>query len=191
MDKQRHYKSKSGIILEINQGDITGESVDAIVNAANSLLRHGGGVARAIAEAGGEIIERESQKWIEDSGPVTFQSPAYTSGGKLSSKYVIHAVGPVWGEGGEEMKLASAIRGSLDRAEELGVKSIAFPAISTGIFGFPIDRAAKIFMDVLINYVSNQKAKNLKLIKIILFNDRTLSEFTTAFDLTFGQKAGE
>ena len=191
MNTQRHFSSRFGISIEIGQGDITAEPVDAIVNAANSLLMHGGGVARAIAKAGGEIIDRESQKWIEEKGPVTHQSPAFTSAGKLPCKYVIHAVGPVWGEGEEEEKLASAIRGSLDLAEELGVKSIAFPAISTGIFGFPVDLAAKIFLDELHNYVSHQKASRLKLIKIVLFDDRSLSQFTSAFDLTFGEKAGE
>ncbi len=191
MNTQRQFSSRFGISIEIGQGDITAEPVDAIVNAANSLLMHGGGVARAIAKAGGEIIDRESQKWIEEKGPVTHQSPAFTSAGKLPCKYVIHAVGPVWGEGGEEGKLASAIRGSLDLAEELGVKSVAFPAISTGIFGFPVDLAAKFFMDELHNYVSHQKASRLKLIKIVLFDDRSLSQFTSTFDLAFGQKAGE
>ena len=191
MNTQRQFSSRFGISIEIGQGDITAEPVDAIVNAANSLLMHGGGVARAIAEAGGEIIDRESQKWIEDKGPVIHQSPAFTSAGKLPCKYVIHAVGPVWGEGEEEEKLASAIRGSLDLAEELGVKSIAFPAISTGIFGFPVDLAAKIFLDELHNYMSHQKASRLEFIKIVLFDDRSLSQFTSTFDLAFGQKAGE
>ncbi len=81
MNTQRQFSSRFGISIEIGQGDITAEPVDAIVNAANSLLMHGGGVARAIAEAGGEIIDRESQKWIEEKGPVTHQSPAFTSAG--------------------------------------------------------------------------------------------------------------
>jgi O-acetyl-ADP-ribose deacetylase (regulator of RNase III) len=191
MNTQRQFSCRFGITLEISEGDITAEPVDAIVNAANSLLMHGGGVARSIVQAGGDVIDRESHKWIQDKGPVTHQSPAYTSAGKLPCKYVIHAVGPVWGEGREVEKLASAIRGSLILAEELGVESIAFPAISTGIFGFPVDIAARIFMDEFLNYVSRQKNSHLKLIKLILYDDRTLSQFITAFDLAIDRKAGK
>ncbi len=122
--------------LEIAQGDLTQEMVDAIVNAANRNLAHHGGVAAAIVQKGGWSIQQESDAWIKQHGPVTNAEPAYTHSGKLPSRYVIHAVGPVWGEGDEDARLASAIRGSLQRAEELGCP-LAFPAISTGIFGFP------------------------------------------------------
>ncbi|MBM3138042.1 MAG: macro domain-containing protein, partial [Chloroflexi bacterium] len=157
MDIKRNYDSPFNSRLEVGQGDITSEKVDAIVNAANSRLNHGGGVARAIAERGGSVITDESRKWVETNGPVTHDSPAYTRGGDLPCKFVIHAVGPVWGEGDEEKKLTSTIWSCLELAESLGVKTIAFPAISTGIFGFPVQNAAKLFMTVFKDFLSTKR----------------------------------
>jgi O-acetyl-ADP-ribose deacetylase (regulator of RNase III) len=185
MEIKREFESQTGGRLEIGQGDITREAVDAIVNAANSHLSHGGGVALAIAMRGGEAINKESRQWVNEHGPVTFSAPAYTSGGNMPCRFVIHAVGPVWGEGDEDHKLASAIQGSLKLAEELGVNTIAFPAISTGIFGFPVDRAAGIFMEEFKNYLSNKDA--IKTIKMILFDRSTLDDFMSAFDKIFGK----
>src|ERR1700712_2595823 len=98
-----------GQIFQIVQGDITEESVDAIVNAANERLEHGGGVAWAISRAGGPKIQIESAEWVQQHGPVSHAEPAYTSGGKLPFRYIIHAVGPLWGEGDEDAKLAAAV----------------------------------------------------------------------------------
>jgi O-acetyl-ADP-ribose deacetylase (regulator of RNase III) len=146
------HQFSSGQNLEICQGDITREETDAIVNAANSHLMHGGGVAAAIARRGGEMIDHESREWVRLNGPVIHSKPAVTSGGNLKCKFVIHAVGPVWGEGDEDNKLKGAITGCLNTAETLKVNSIAFPAISTGIFGFPKDRASEIFMRSVRDY---------------------------------------
>ena len=166
----------TGQSLQIVQGDITTEDVDAIVNAANEHLRHGGGVAWAIARRGGGLIQQESDKWIKQHGLVTHAHPAWTSGGALPARYVIHAVGPVWGDGDEDNKLASAIRGSLRVADELRLSSIAMPAISTGIFGFPKDRAANIFFDAIEGYFSNGKS-GLKIVRLTLFDEVTTSIF--------------
>lgn len=182
---KRSYISEKGSTLEVVQGDITRITVDAIVNAANSQLSHGGGVALAIAKAGGEVINQESRAWVKKHGPVQFDAPAYTSAGNLPCQYIIHAVGPIWGEGDEDTKLAAAIRGSLKRAEELNIKSIAFPAISTGIFGFPIDRAASIFMNEFKRYLSAPDEKAVKHIKVVLFDEKTLASFVKAFDAVF------
>lgn len=133
----------SGQTLQFVQGDITAESTDAIVNAANKHLQHGAGVAGAILRRGGQVIQRESDAWIQAHGNVSHAAPAWTSGGNLACRIVIHAVGPVWGDGDEEKKLANAIIGSLRLADELGLHSIAFPAISTGIFGFPKERGGR------------------------------------------------
>jgi len=134
----------SGQIFQLVQGDITAETTDAIVNAANRALRHGAGVAGAILRRGGEVIQQESDAWVREHGPVSHAEPAWTSGGALPCRYVIHAVGPVWGDaqkpgagGDEDAKLAAAVTGSLSVAESLGLKSISLPAISTGVFGFP------------------------------------------------------
>ena len=142
----------TGQTIQIVQGDITTEHVDVIVNAANENLQHGGGVAWAISNKGGAAIQSESDDWIRQRGPVTHSHPAWTSGGLLPAKFVIHAVGPVWGDGDEDKKLSDAVTGSLRVADELKCSSIAMPAISTGIFGFPKDRAAKIILSTIENY---------------------------------------
>lgn len=163
--------------LEIAQGDLTQEQVDAIVNAANNRLSHGGGVALAIAKAGGPVIQQESDAWVRAHGLVTHDEPAYTSGGEMRCKVVIHAVGPVWGEGLEDSKLAQAIEGSLRRAESLRLESIAFPAISTGIYDFPKERAAKIFMKTLKAYFIENPHSPLKLVRLTLRDADTLEHF--------------
>lgn len=163
--------------LQIVQGDLTLEAVDAIVNAANRELQHGGGVAWAIARQGGEAIQRESDSWVRQHGPVSHAEPAFTSGGKLPCKYVLHAVGPVWGEGDEDAKLAAAITGSLRRADELQLESLALPAISTGIFGFPKDRAAKIILAEIEKYFAEAKKSGLKLVRVTLFDQPTIDAF--------------
>lgn len=174
---QLGYTYPSGQQLEIVQGDITGEAVDAIVNAANSHLQHGAGVAGAIVRRGGYQIQQESLEWVRRNGPVGHDEPAFTGAGKLPCRYVIHAVGPVWGEGDEDVKLSSAIRGSLQVAERLGLASIAFPAISTGIFGFPKERAAHIFFETLQDYFSTNPSSGLKLVRLTLYDRPTLTTF--------------
>ena len=158
--------------FQIVKGDITTEKVDAIVNAANSQLAHGGGVAWTISRRGGEIIQRESRNWIEKNGEVSHAQPAYTSAGELPCKHVIHAVGPVWGDGDEDAKLTDAITGSLRVASELGLASISLPAISTGIFGFPKERAANIIFTAIEQYFAKNTDISLKQVRLILYGER-------------------
>lgn len=172
----------SGQRLEIARGDITLEQVDAIVNAANAHLQHGGGVAWAIARRGGKAIQRESDEWVRKHGPVTHEKPAYTDGGLMPCKYVIHAVGPVWGDGDEERKLAAAARGSLECAAALGLESIALPAISTGIFGFPKERAAGILFTEIERYFSQHADSTLKLVRLTLFDAPTVDAFLKVWE---------
>ena len=167
----------TGQTLQIVQGDITTEEVDAVVNAANEHLQHGGGVAWAIVRSGGDLIQKESDKWIQQHGPVSHAHPAWTSGGALPAKYIIHAVGPVWGDGDEDAKLANAITGSLQVADELKIASIAMPAISTGIFGFPKDRAAKIIFSAIENYFVETKDSSIQTVRLVLFDDLTIQVF--------------
>lgn len=167
----------SGQKIEIAQGDLTKEPLDAIVNAANSLLAHGGGVAGAIVRAGGEVIQEESDDWVGMYGPVSHAEPAYTGAGKLPCRYVIHAVGPIWGEGEEDRKLAEAVQGSLQRAVALGLSSIAFPAISTGIFGFPKERAARVILETLADFLSTHPDALLILVRLVLWDDETAEVF--------------
>jgi len=167
----------TGQSLQIVQGDITLDEVDAIVNAANEQLQHGGGVAWAIVRRGGDVIQDESDKWIKQHGLVSHAHPAWTSGGALPAKYIIHAVGPVWGDGDEDKKLADAVTGSLRVADELKCLSIAMPAISTGIFGFPKERAATIIFSAIEKYFVDAQISSLKNIRIVLFDDATIQPF--------------
>jgi O-acetyl-ADP-ribose deacetylase len=167
----------SGQTIQIAQGDITTEEVHAIVNAANERLQHGGGVAWAISKKGGPTIQKESDDWIRKHGRVSHAHPAWTSGGLLPAKYVIHAVGPVWGDGDEDNKLESAVTGSLHAADELKCSSIGLPAISTGIFGFPKERAAKIIFSTIEKFFVDNPTTALKTIKLVLFEQSTVDVF--------------
>lgn len=175
----------SGQTLQLAQGDLTEERLDAIVNAANSYLQHGGGVAGAIIRHGGPRIQEESNAWVREHGPVRHDQPAYTHGGLLHCRYVIHAVGPAWGEGDEDAKLAAAVSGSLRVAEQLGLTSIALPAISTGIFGFPKERAAGIIFIAIQGYCSQNPSSNLKLVRLTLFDQPTIQAFLTAWQAAY------
>ncbi|MBE0682595.1 MAG: macro domain-containing protein [Anaerolineales bacterium] len=174
----------TGQTLQIVQGDITVDKVDAIVNAANEHLQHGGGVAWAISKRGGPTVQEESDEWIRKHGPVTHSHPAWTLGGLLPAKYIIHAVGPVWGDthdagtrGDEDKKLSDAVTGSLRVADELKCSSISMPAISTGIFGFPKDRAAKIIFSAIKTYFSEAKDSTIQTVRLVLFDDATVKVF--------------
>ena len=173
----------SGQTFQIVQGDITLENVDAIVNAANAHLEHGGGVAWAISRAGGPKIQIESAEWVQRYGPVSHAEPAYTSAGKLPCRYVIHAVGPVWGDGDEDAKLKAAIRGAFWRAEMLNLTSIALPALSTGIYNFPKERAAKIIIGGIEAYFAETPASTIKLVRLVLFDQHTVNAFFAEWDI--------
>jgi O-acetyl-ADP-ribose deacetylase len=128
--------------LELVEGDITDLEVDAIVNAANEQLQLGTGVAGAIRRKGGASIQEECNR----IGGTPVGTAVMTGAGSLKAKQVIHAVGPMMGQGDEDKKLAAAVRAALALADRRGMKSIAMPAISTGNFGFPIERAARIML---------------------------------------------
>ncbi len=168
--------------LQLVQGDLTEEQVDAIVNAANAPLQHGGGVAGAIARRGGPQVQAESDAWVREHGPVLHTHPAYTSAGRLPCRYVIHAVGPVWGEGQEDKKLHDAVYGSLELADQLSLASISFPAISTGIFGFPKERAARIMLEAILGYFSRQPASGVHQVRIVLIDQATLAAFSSIWE---------
>lgn len=175
----------TGQSLQIVQGDITIETVDVIVNAANEHLQHGGGVAWAISKKGGPTIQKESDTWVRHHGPVPHSAPAWTSSGLLPSKYVVHAVGPIWGDGDEDKKLADAVTGSLRVADELKCSSIAMPAISTGIFGFPKDRAAGIIFSTIENFFKSNSS-TLKIVKLVLFDKSTVDAFLEQWNMGHG-----
>ncbi|SPF43058.1 Appr-1-p processing domain protein [Syntrophobacter sp. SbD1] len=160
-------KTICGKKLMLVQGDLTELAVDAIVNAANAQLQLGGGVAGAIRIKGGPGIQEECNR----IGPIRVGEAVVTGGGNLKASYVIHAVGPVYGEGGEDEKLRNATINSLERASEKGMKSIAFPAISTGIFGFPKDRCAQIMLKTVSEFLANRETSLEKVILCLLSRD--------------------
>ncbi|MEM0457326.1 MAG: macro domain-containing protein [Nitrososphaerota archaeon] len=158
--------------IELVKGDITDLDTDAIVNAANSSLKMGGGVAGAILRKGGYEIQKECDK----IGCCPVGGAVITGAGKLKAKYVIHAVGPRYGEGDEDRKLKDATLNSLRLAERYGLKSIAFPAISTGIFGFPKDRCARIMVPTVAEFLEKE-AKSLKKVVFCLYDEETYRIF--------------
>lgn len=164
-------KKVKNTIIRLERGDITEMSVDAIVNAANKKLQHGGGVARAIVRKGGYIIQEESNK----IGEIEVGEAIITTAGKLRAKHVIHAVGPQMGEGYEDDKLKNATLNSLRLADEYDLRSIAFPAISTGAFGYPKDKCAKIMIKTAIDY--SKMHTEIKTIIFTLIDERTYSTF--------------
>ena len=162
--------------IELTKGDITALDVDAIVNAANEHLQLGSGVAGAIRRKGGPAIQRECDR----IGHCPVGGAVVTGGGDLPARWVIHAVGPVWqgGGAGEEALLASAVRSALERAEEVGAKSVALPAIATGVFGFPLERAAVIAAGEARRFGAS--ARGVERIVFCLFDDRALAAFEDA-----------
>jgi O-acetyl-ADP-ribose deacetylase (regulator of RNase III) len=168
--------------LEIAQGDITALAVDVIVNAANKFLAHGGGVALAIVRKGGLKIQAESTALIAKHGPLATGEAVITGGGKLPAKFVIHTVGPIWGEQSEEESdrlLRKAVRNCLALADEKNLKSIAFPAISTGIYGFPIDRAAPLMLNEAADYLAGPT--KLERVVFCLYDEKSYRVFETRF----------
>jgi len=158
-------------LLELTQGDITDQTTDAIVNAANAALQMGGGVAGAIRRKGGPKIQEECNR----IGGTHVGGAVITTGGNLAAKYVIHAVGPRHGEEHEDAKLKDATLNSLILADQNHLKNIAFPAISTGIFGFPKDRCATIMLSTTIAYLEGPT----KLEKVVycLYDQKTFEIF--------------
>jgi len=154
--------------LSVILGDITKQKVDVIVNAANSSLMGGGGVDGAIHRAGGPEILAACKQIVMEKGRCPTGQAVITTAGRLPARYVIHTVGPVWhsGDSEEERLLASCYQHSLELADANGCKSIAFPNISTGIYGFPKDLAAKIAVAAVRNYSSTE---NLKKVIFICF----------------------
>ena len=158
-------------IIKLLEGDITDLAVDAIVNAANKNLQLGAGVAGAIRSKGGSKIQKECDK----IGGTFVGGAVITTAGKLNARYVIHAVGPMMGEGNEESKLSNAVKNSLLLAEEHKLQSIAFPAISTGIYGYPVVKCAQIMLEIVVDYLKGQT--NINEIVICLWGTENFENF--------------
>lgn len=166
--------------LELVQGDITRQEVDAVVNAANSRLAGGGGVDGAIHRAAGPELKRETEEHYPDGCPPG--NAVATGAGNLPARFVFHAVGPVWrgGQSGEPEQLASAVRTCLDLAVQHDCRSVAFPAISTGVYGYPKDQAAGTSLQTVRDFLLEQEKPAL--VRFVLFDEGTYGAFARVLE---------
>lgn len=176
MDENLINKTRVSLL----QGDITRQSTDAIVNAANSGLMGGGGVDGAIHRAGGPAILEECKQIVSRQGRLPTGEAVITTGGNLKARHVIHTVGPVWhgGQSGEPELLASAYRQSLRVAVANGLKSVSFPSLSTGAYGYPVRLAAAVALETVIDFLHQQES--LEEVVFVLFDDATYQKYGQA-----------
>ena len=175
------HKRISSTLLTLLRGDITEQDTEAIVNAANSGLLGGGGVDGAIHRAGGPRILQECRKIRESKGECPTGEAVITGGGNLKARYVIHTVGPVWhgGGGGEEGLLASAYRNSLLLAASHRIRTIAFPSLSTGAYGFPVDRASKIAFETVAAFLKNDSP--IEEVRFVVYSQEDYEQYAFLF----------
>jgi len=176
--------------LTLIQGDITKQTTDAIVNAANSSLMGGGGVDGAIHRAGGSTILEECRRIVSSQGRLPPGKAVITTGGNLPAKYVIHTVGPIWngGKSNEAQILASAYRESLKIAEAKKLTSISFPSISTGAYRYPLEQAAKVAVETVISFLKKETV-SLKEVRFVLFDSVTFGIYQQILQLPSKEKA--
>ena len=170
--------------ISVIEGDITKQTTDAIVNAANSGLMGGGGVDGAIHRAGGPAILEACRKIVARQGRLPTGKAVITTGGNLKAKYVIHTVGPIWhgGSRNEAELLRSAYNECLKLATENKLTGISFPSISTGAYGYPVDEAAKIAVNTVVSFLKEQ-ATSLKDVVFVLFDSRTYQSYSSALQV--------
>lgn len=175
-------------VLSIIQGDITLQTTDAIVNAANSGLMGGGGVDGAIHRAGGPAILEQCKEIVARQGRLPTGQAVITTAGNMKTKHVIHTVGPVWhgGTKGEPELLASAYRESLKLAAENDLASISFPSISTGVYGYPVDKASRIALKTVASFLS--ESTSIKDVAFVLFDNRTYEAYADTLWDIMGEK---
>jgi O-acetyl-ADP-ribose deacetylase len=172
---------EGGKLLDLyGPADITKETTEAIVNAANSSLLGGGGVDGAIHRGGGPAILAECKKIVAEIGHLPAGKAVLTTGGRLAAKYVIHTVGPIYGQGGAANKLARCYSESIRIADDHGIRSVAFPSISTGAFGYPVHEAAPIAIRAVIDGLIT--ASQVVHVRFALFDDSTLKAYVRAFE---------
>ncbi len=161
-------------------GDITAQEVDAIVNAANAELQHGGGVAAAIAKAGGKAIQEESNAYVEQHGPLEVGEAATTTAGEMPARWVVHVAGPVYDEDSDrnEPHLRASVSAALDAAAEAGARSVAFPAISAGVYGYPREAATRIIASEVASWLSEHEG-SLDEVRLVGLDDATANDFAS------------
>ena len=184
MEKQTKEVIINQARLSIIQGDITKQSTDAIVNAANSGLMGGGGVDGAIHRAGGPAILEECKHIVANQGRLPTGKAVITTGGKLKAKHVIHTVGPIWygGTKNEADLLTSAYQESLKLAAENNLLTISFPSISTGVYGYPVAEASTVAVNAVASFLREQ-VTSIKEVVFVLFDSRTYNAYYSALEM--------
>jgi O-acetyl-ADP-ribose deacetylase len=180
MASSLRYRVGPRAVLELVVGDITDESTDAIVNAANSSLLGGGGVDGAIHRAAGPALLAECKKIREQRGTLPAGHAVATSGANLKARHVIHTVGPVWqgGTRNEPQVLESCYCHSMEEANRRSCASVSFPSVSTGAFGYPVDAAAKVAVQAVVDML--QDPQSVRLVRFVLFDERTFKAYARA-----------
>jgi putative ATPase len=166
------------------QGDLTGQPVEVVVNAANETLAHGGGVAAAIVGVGGRVIQEESDQWVRQHGPVTRGRAAVTTGGALQASHVVHVVGPRYQSGQDnEGMLHDATLAALDAAAFIDARSVAFPAISAGIFGYPRAEATRLIASTVVDWLTENEGV-VEEVRLVGYDAGTAKDFALGLQAT-------
>lgn len=183
MEEREHGRVQlNGRIVSAISGDLTNQDVDIVVNAANEQLAHGGGVAAALARAGGRDVQRESNAWVRDHGPLGPGEAAVTTAGKMPARCIVHVVGPRYREGQDnEGLLRQAVRTALATANEQSAESVALPAISSGIFGYPPDAASRVIAEECVRWMSSEPG-SLREIRLVGVDDEAARRFAAGLD---------
>ena len=172
--------------MVVIQGDLTAARTDVIVNAANQQLWHGGGVAAALAAVGGEEFVADSYRWVSEHGPVRSGQAAVTTGGGLPARWVVHVVGPRYRKGEDNAaRLREAVRAALDSSAEIGAKTVAMPAISAGVFGYPLGAAAELIVSECFEWVCEHPGR-LSEIRLVGYNRRAADAFRAGLEKVVG-----
>lgn len=163
------------------RGDLTRQEVDAVVNAANPHLKHGGGLAAALVRAGGRAIQDESDAWVDEHGPLTEGVAATTGAGDLPARFVIHTAGPVYNPGSDRNAplLRSAVEAALDAAVEAGARSLALPIISAGVYGYPQDRAAEVLASTVVAFLE-EHPDSFDEVRLVGYDQQAADDLSTA-----------
>lgn len=171
MDEEIARRYVDGRDLVVVRGDLTAQAVDAVVNAANEHLQHGGGVAAALARRGGPAVQDDSDRWVAEHGPVAPGTAAVTTAGDLPARMLVHVVGPRYRSGQDNAGLLrQAVTAALDAARDAGATSVALPAISAGIFGYPLDEAARVIAEEALRWLGARPGE-VREVRLVGFDD--------------------
>jgi len=170
------------MVITVVQGDLTAQPVAAIVNAANENLQHGGGVAAAIVQAGGQVIQSESDEWVSEHGPIGPGRAAITTAGRLPARYVIHVVGPRYRDDQDNAALLNqAVNAALEAAALSGCRTVAMPAISAGVFGYPRAEACRVIVGACRKWLDRRPGL-ISEVRLVGFDPEAVDDFRRALD---------